>query len=51
MNEQQSIERTLKEDQPLRLPLNLLFYHFNRSDHTYKSQPIKLLDVIARAIN
>ena len=29
--------RTLKEDQPLRLQLNLLFYHFNRSEPTYKS--------------
>ena len=38
---------TLKEDQPLRLLLNLLFYHFNRSEPTYKSQHIKLLDVIA----
>ena len=35
------------EDQPLRLLLNLLFYHFNRSEPTYKSQHIKLLDVIA----
>ena len=26
--------RTLKEDQPLRLLLNLLFYHFNRSEPT-----------------
>ena len=41
------IVRTLKEDQPLRLLLNLLFYHFNRSEPTYKSQRIKLLDVIA----
>ena len=39
--------RTLKEDQPLRLLLNLLVYHFNRSESTYKSQRIKLLDVIA----
>ena len=29
---------TLKEDQPLRLLLNLLFYHFNCSEPTYKSQ-------------
>ena len=41
------IVRTLREDQPLRLLLNLLFYHFNRSEPTYKSQRIKLLDVIA----
>ena len=31
----------------VRLLLKLLFYHYNRSDPTYKSQPIKLLDVIA----
>ena len=37
---------TLKEDQPLRLLLNLPFYHFNRSEPTYKSQRIKLLDEI-----
>ena len=42
---------TLKEDQPLRQLLNLFFYHFNRSKPTYKSQRIKLLDVIAHAIN
>ena len=41
------IIRTLKEDQPLRLLLNLLFYHFNRSDPTYKSQRIKLSNVTA----
>ena len=41
------IVRTLREDQPLRLLLNLLFYHFNRSELTYKSQLTKLLDVIA----
>ena len=41
------IVRTLKEDQPLRLLLSLLFYHFNCSEPTYKSQRIKLLDVIA----
>ena len=39
--------RTLREGQPLRLLLNLLFYHFNRSEPTYKSQRIKLLDAIA----
>ena len=39
--------RTLREDQPLRLLLNLLFYHFNHSESTSKSQRIKLLDVIA----
>ena len=39
--------RTLNKDQPLRLLLNLVFYHFNRSEPTYKSQQIKLLDVIA----
>ena len=42
-----TIVRALREDQPLRLLLNLLFYHFNRSEPTYKSQHIKLLDVIA----
>ena len=42
-----TIVRTLREDQPLRLLLNLLFYHFNYSEPTYKSQRIKLLDVIA----
>ena len=45
--DQESIVRTLKEDQPLRLLLNLIFYHFNHSEPTYKSQPIKLLDIIA----
>ena len=39
--------RTLREDKPLRLLLNLLFYHFNRSEPTYKFQCIKLPDVIA----
>ena len=38
---------TLREDQPLRLLLNLLCYHFNRYEPTYKSQRIKHLDVIA----
>ena len=42
-----SIVRALREDQPLRLLLNLLFYYFNHSEPTYKSQPIKLLDVTA----
>ena len=41
------IVRTLREDQPLRQLLNLLFYNFNHSEPTYKSQRIKLLDVIA----
>ena len=41
------IVRTLREDQPLRLLLNLLFYHFNRSEPIYKSQRIKLLDLIS----
>ena len=36
-----------ERDQPLRLLLNLLFYHFNRSELTFKSQCIKLLDEIA----
>ena len=36
-----------KEDQSLRLLSNFLFYHFNRSEPTYKFQRIKLLDVIA----
>ena len=39
--------RTLKGDQPLRLLLNLFFYQFNRFEHTFKSQRIKLPDVIA----
>ena len=39
--------RTLREDQPLRLLLNLLFFHFNRSEPTYKSHRIKLPHVIA----
>ena len=39
--------RTVREDQPLRLLFNLLFYHFNHSEPTYKSQRIKLQDVIA----
>ena len=38
---------TLQEDQPLRLLLNLLFYGFNRSEPTHKSQRIRVLDVIA----
>ena len=38
---------TQKEDHFLRLLLNLLFYHLNRSEPTYKSHHIKLLDVIA----
>ena len=42
-----SVLRTLKEDQPLRMFLNLIFYHFNLSEPTYKSQRIKLPDVIA----
>ena len=42
-----AIGRTLKEDEPLRLLLNLLFYHFDCSEPTYKSQRIKLLYVIA----
>ena len=42
-----TIVRTLREDQPLRLLLNLLFYHFNHSEPTYKSQCIKLPHVIA----
>ena len=42
-----AIVRTLREEQPLRLLLNLLFYHFNRSEPTYKSQRIAVLHVIA----
>ena len=42
-----NIVRALREEQPLRLLLNLLFYHFNRSEPTYKSQRMKLPDVIA----
>ena len=42
-----TIVRTLREDQPLRLLLNLLFCYFNSSEPTYKSQCINLLDVIA----
>ena len=41
------IVRTLREDQPLRLLLNLLFDHFNHSEATYKYQRIKLPYVIA----
>ena len=37
----------LEEDQPLRLLLNLFFYHFNRYEPTYKLHRIKLPDVIA----
>ena len=47
MSLQHIIVCTLKEDQHLRLLLNLLFYHFNRSEPTYKSQHIKLPDGIA----
>ena len=46
-NNKMIIGCTLKEDQSLRLLLNLVFYHFNRCEPTYKSQCIKLLDVIA----
>ena len=42
-----AIVRTLREDEPLRLLLNLLFYHFNHSEPTYKSQHKELPDVIA----
>ena len=35
-----TIDCTLEEDQPLRLLLNLLFYHFNCSEPTYKPQYI-----------
>ena len=38
---------TLKEDQLLRLLLNLFFYYFDRSEPSNKSQRIKLVDVIA----
>ena len=41
------IVRTLREGQPLRLLLNLLFYHFNHSEPTYKFKRTKLLDVTA----
>ena len=41
-----TIVRTLREDQLLRLLLNLLFYHVNRSEPTFKSQH-KVLDLIA----
>ena len=41
------IVSTLTEEQPLRLLLNLLLYHFNRSEPTYKSQRIVLLHVSA----
>ena len=27
--------------------MNLFSYHFNRSEHTYRSQRIKLLDVVS----
>ena len=36
--ENAAIGCTLKDDQPLRLLLNLFFYYFNRSEPTYKSQ-------------
>ena len=42
-----TIVRTLREDQALRLLLNLLFYHFNHSEPIYKSQLIKHLNVVA----
>ena len=42
-----TVVRTLREEQPLRPLLNLLFYHFNHSEPIYKSQRIKLLNVIA----
>ena len=38
---------TLKEKQPVRLLLNLFFYHFDRSEPTYKSHCLKSLDIIA----
>ena len=41
-----SRRRGLKLEEPLRLLLNLFFYHFNCSEPTYKSQRIKLPDVI-----
>ena len=46
-----SIVRTLREDQPLNLLLNWLFYQFNRSEPTYKSQRIKLLYVVIAVCN
>ena len=42
-----SIVRTLREDQPPRLLFNFLFYHFNHPEPNYKSQRMKLPDVIA----
>ena len=42
-----TIVHTLKGGRPLRLVLNLIFYHFNLSEPTYKPQCIKLLDAIA----
>ena len=39
--------RTLREDQPLRLLLNFLSYHVNRSEPYYKCQRIQPLDLIA----
>ena len=47
LNISTAIVRTLREVQPLRLLLNLLFYHFNHSEPTYTSQRIRLSDVIA----
>ena len=35
------------EEQPLTLLFNLLFYHFNRSEPTYKSQRMKSFGIIA----
>ena len=38
LSQTKNIVHTLREDQPLRLLLNLLFYHFNHSEPYYKSQ-------------
>ena len=47
MNLSHTIVRTLKEDQLLRLLLNMIFYHLNCFEPTYNSQCIKLLNVVA----
>ena len=51
LSQTKTIVRALREDQPLRLLLNLLFYHFNLSESArapyYKSQCIQPLDLIA----
>ena len=47
LSQTKTIVCKLREDQPLRLLLNLLFYHFIRSEPYYKSQHIQLLNFLA----